>query len=111
MLAHAPGMPAGDLSHGMELIVCLTPQGQIDRSAYAVAPLPWRTRRSWPHREDWWGDLILVDERQWALRAERDPDEPLWNVTLNLLRPGEYISLHRPSGEELVFRIVQVEQD
>ncbi len=94
----------------MELTVCLTSQAQIDRAAYVAAPLPWRTRRSWPHRADWWGELIL-DERGWGLRAEGDPEEPIWSLSLKLLRPGAYVTLHRPNGEELVFRIVQVEQD
>lgn len=108
LLANGPGIPAGDVSHGMELSVCLTPQGQIDRASYLVPPLPWRTRCSWPHLDEWRGKLILVDERSWALRAERDADEPLWNLALYLLRPGECLTLRPPSGEELVFRIVQV---
>jgi len=40
-----------------------------------------------------------------------DPEEPIWSLSLKLLRPGAYVTLHRPNGEELVFRIVQVEQD
>ncbi len=112
LLAHAPGLPEGDVAHGMELRLRLAPQGQIDIPAYERDPQPWRCRRYWPHRQDWWGELIRVDDGDgWALRAEGDPDEPLWSLSLSRLRPGEHLSLRRPSGEELVFRIVQVEQD
>ncbi len=109
LLAHGPGLPEGDTLHGMELHLCLNGQGELDLGAYKADPQPWRVRRYWPHREDWWGQLIEVEGLGWALRAESDPDEPLWQFTLRRLRPGEYLTLRRPNGEELVFRIVQVE--
>jgi hypothetical protein len=48
-------------------------------------------------------------ETGWALRNERSPDEPLWELDVRVLRPGEYITLRRPDGADAVFRVVSVE--
>jgi hypothetical protein len=110
LLAHGPGLPEGDIAQGLELRLCLTPEARIDLLAYEADPLPWRTRRFWPGREDWAGELIRVDEG-WALRRQGGEDEPLWDFSPAIMRPGGYLTLRRPSGEELIYRIVQVEQD
>jgi hypothetical protein len=110
LLAHGPGQPEGDVAHGLEMRLCLTPEARIDFAAYQADPLPWRTRRFWPDREDWAGELIRVDE-SWALRSQRGEDEPLWDFIPAIMRPGEYLTLRRPSGEELIYRIVQGEQE
>lgn len=110
LLAHGPGQPEGDIAHGLELRLCLTPQARIDPVAYEADPLPWRARRFWPDRDDWAGELIR-EGSGWALRRQGGEDEPLWDLSAAILRPGAYLTLHRPSGEELIFRVVQVEQD
>ncbi len=109
LLAQGPGLPDGDTERGLELRVCLTPQGLIDLPAWEADPLPWPARRFWPDRPDWSGELIRVEE-MWALRARSD-DEPLWDFEARVLRPGDYVTLRRPDGEELVFRIVSVDPD
>jgi hypothetical protein len=105
LLASGPGFPEGDVAQGVELAVRLTPQGQIDPAAAAEG---FRVRRFWADREDWQGALEYLDEG-WALRNDRSADEPLWAIELRLLRPGDYITLRRPDGDDAVFRIVSVE--
>ena len=47
----------------------------------------------------------------WHCRVRRAPISALWNFEARMFRPGEYVTLRRPDGEELVFRIVDVEPD
>ena len=103
LLASSPGRPEGDVGQGLELTIPLTAQAQIDSGASGA-----QVRRFWPDREDWRGSLEQL-EPGWALRNERSEDEPLWELELRVIRPGEYISLHRPDGDDAVFRIVSVE--
>lgn len=115
ILAAGPGLPTGNVEHGLELHVGLTPQGHIDPVAYFADPDPWRARRFRPGREDWRGEVVLVDEGNidagWALQGEQGMDGPVWTLDARICRPGDYLNIHRPDGEELVFRIVGVEQD
>ena len=111
LLAHAPGLPEGDITHGLEFTLCLDARGHIDLAAYGSAPLPWRTRRYWPGRPDWWGELVRDDGSHWALRRQGGEDEPIWTLSFGVMRPGALVSLHRPNGETLIYRIVKVEQE
>ena len=108
LLAQSAAQPNGDTATGLDLSVCLTSNAHLDAAAFEVSPLPWPVRRTWPAREDWHGELVRVDDG-WAIRAARGDNEPLWDVTAKIIRPGEYITLRRPDGEELIFRIVGVE--
>lgn len=108
LLASAPGTPEGDTRIGMDLRVCLTPLGQFDHAMFLTDPLPWPVQRFWPDRADWHGEIIQVDGA-WAIRSERGDNEPVWTIEVGQVRPGEYLTLRRPDGDELVFRVVQVE--
>lgn len=110
LLASGPGAPEGDTGVGMELQVCLTPLAHLDAAAFAVDPLPWPVRRSFPGRQDWRGDVIQADGL-WAVQSSRGDDEPVWDLAAGIVRPGEYVSLRRPDGEEWVFRVVSVDAD
>jgi hypothetical protein len=105
LLASGPGFPEGDVAQGLELSVRLTGQGQIDPSA---ARDEFHARRFWPDRDDWQGALEWL-ETGWALRNHRSPDEPLWELDVRNVRPGDYITLRRPEGGDAIFRIVSVE--
>jgi hypothetical protein len=108
LLVTGPGMPEGDTRCGIEIELCLTGTGQPDLSACGT-DLQWRVRRFWPDRLDWHGFLIPLGEGGWGVRGTSDPDEPLWELEGRLFRPGEYLMLRRPNGDELSFRIVSVE--
>jgi hypothetical protein len=115
LLAAGPGLPLGSIDHGLELHLLLTSQGQIDAAAYFADASPWPARRFRPGRPDWRGEVVLVDDGDvdagWGLRGEQGMDEPVWTLDGRIFRPGDYITIRRPDGEELVFRIVSVEQD
>ncbi len=104
LLARGPDEPNGDTRCGIELEVCLTPPGYLYPGAQ-----PGRVRRFWRDRPDWLGTLQRIDDGRWGMQAARNPDEPLRELVGQVFRPGEYIMLRRPNGEELVFRIVSVE--
>lgn len=107
LLASGPGFPEGDVAQGLELAVALTVQGQIESGG---TPEGFRARRFWPDREDWQGAFEWL-ETGWALRNERSPDEPLWELDVRSVRPGDYVTLRRPDGADAVFRIVSVEPE
>ncbi len=92
----------------MEIVLCLTADSQPDPLACDTGE-PWRVRRFWSNRPDWHGLLVSHNQNRWAMRGADDPDEPLWDLHGGTFRPGEYLTLRRPDGSELSFRIVSVE--
>ena len=108
LLASSPRKPQGDTRCGMEIMLCLTADSQPDPLACGMSG-PWRVRRFWSDRPDWHGLLVAHDDESWAMRGAADPDEPLWDLRARTFRPGEYVTLRRPDGSELSFRIVSVE--
>ena len=107
LLAHGPGQPEGDLAYRLELAASLTPQAALDEAAFAAA---WPARRVLPDGREFAGELVRADAG-WALRGAAGEDSPLWNFEGRVFRPGEYVTLRRPNGDELVFRIVDVRPD
>ncbi|MCW3473636.1 hypothetical protein [Limobrevibacterium gyesilva] len=108
LLAFAPGLPEGDLSDRLELSVPLTPQGHLDESTADLPP--WSVCRTEPDGRRQAAELLREGE-SWVLRRTDVQDAPLWNFESQVLRPGEYVTLRRPTGDELVFRIVDVQDD
>lgn len=104
LLAYGPGQPEGDVADRLELRVALTKQAHLDDTG---TPPPWPARRVLPDGREWLGELVHAAEG-WALRGAAGEDAPLWDVVGQVFRPGEYVTLRRPDGEELVFRIVDV---
>jgi hypothetical protein len=107
LLAQATGQPEGDISHGLELLLGLTGDGRIDPETYLTDPRPWTVRRLRPDRPDWHGELVR-DDGAWTLRGIPMEDGPLWFLEVRHLHPGDYVTLRRPDGESLVFRVVGV---
>jgi hypothetical protein len=105
LLAHGPGQPEGDLTHRLEALVALTPQGLLDEAALGEAP--WPTRRALPDGTERQGDIVRTDAG-WALRGRAGEDSPHSAIEATLFRPGEYVTLRPPAQEPLVFRIVEV---
>ncbi|MGH7212790.1 MAG: hypothetical protein ACREF1_15170 [Acetobacteraceae bacterium] len=106
VLARGPGQPDGDSRCGIEIDLCLDARGQILPTCDSDEP--WRVRRYWPDRGDWLGELVAVGDG-WGVRNTGGDDDPVWELHGRLLRPGEYITLVRPTDAESAFRIVNVE--
>ena len=109
LLARAPGRPDGDISDRLEMRLCLTADARIDERAYAADPLPWPTRRVDPDGRVFTGEIIRTDAG-WAIRRTGSEDDPLWPFEPVLLRPGEYVAVRPPEGDELIYRIVGVDK-
>ncbi len=110
VLAGTQGRPAATVDERLELHVALTPQSRLDPMAWTADPEPWRAVRLGPDRPPHETELVRLEDR-WALRGDPGEDAPLWDMLAEIVRPGEYVMLHGPAGEEQAFRIVAVEQD
>jgi hypothetical protein len=107
-LAVGPGCPAGDPDVTLELLAPLTADAQIDSASFAAVAEYCRVRRLRAGRDDGSFRLVRLDEG-WALRLEAAEEGPLWPLEARLLRPGEYLTAHRPDGASLTFLVVNVE--
>lgn len=100
-------MPGGDVRAGLEIEALLDRSGALD--VPAGARVAGRVRRYWPDRGDWTGELVRLDDG-WGLRGSGEGDDaPVWELQGRSVRPGEYITLVRPTDAESVFRVVNVE--
>ena len=105
LLASSPGQPMGNLADRLELRARLTSQGRLDAAEFGA--VAWSTGRSLPDGRLFNGELVRSDAG-WALRGLAGDDAPLWDFEGQVFRPGEYVTLRRPNGETLVYRIVDV---
>lgn len=110
LLAYGPNAPEGDIGNGLELRVCLTPQGQLDQQAFSIDPQGWRARRFRPDGPDRTVELVRL-ENGWAMRKMESDDAPVWPMRASVLRPGAYVTLCPPTQPEQVFRVVSVEAE
>ncbi len=108
LLAYRPDAPHGDISDGLELRVCLTPQGHLDEQAFATDPSGWGARRFRGDRPDRAVDVVRLEDR-WGLRSVESDDAPVWPLAAAVFRPGEYVTLCPPAEPERIYRIVGVE--
>lgn len=108
LLAQGPGKPEGDLSDRLVMNLCLNAQGQLDLSAYEVAPEPWLASREFDGAPPRRLEIIRLDEG-WALQSTNSEDDPIWAFEGHVYRPGELVRLQRPDGGSFLFRIVATE--
>lgn len=108
LLAMAPWSADGDLHDQIQMRVRLDALGRPDVAAYEADPESWIATRQQPGKPVRTGQLMRAGEG-WGLRGIRGDDEPIWDLGLDLMRPGEVVSLRQPDGCDLLFRIVAVE--
>ena len=114
VLAQGPGHPEGDIEDRLEMQVQLNAVGQLDRAAWTAAPLGWAAVRTRPGHAEQSGEVALIDGESdgfWAVRRSSGEDEPLWVLDSDVVRPGEIVSVRRPAGARLLFRVVAVERE
>lgn len=110
LLAQGPGQPEGDVDDRLIMGLCLTQQGLIDLDAYHATPSPWLATRERAGHEPRALEIVRIDEG-WALQSTRSEDDPIWTFDGHVFRPGELVRLRRPDSQELLFRIVSIEQE
>jgi hypothetical protein len=106
VLMRAPALPAGDIGQTLAFIAGLTPDGRLDEQSYRETADYWRAEGSVPGAPAVIGRIVM--DREWGLRPGPGEEDPIWRLTAHSVRPGEYITLFRPDGAELVFRVVNV---
>ena len=109
VLAQGPGFPEGNLDDRMHLHVKLTPQGHLDSSAWESGTITWNTSRERAGHATRTGELVKIEEG-WALRNTGGEDDPLYSFNAQIVRPGEIVTVARLDGDEMLYRIVAVEQ-
>jgi hypothetical protein len=64
--------------------------------------------RLWRGEQEEWSGSLRTDEDRWIVHSDLGDDEPIRILHLNTLRPGDYIRLRHPEGDQVSFRIEQV---
>lgn len=113
VLASGPTMRDGDFNDRIEMEVVLTPHGHLDAGAWEAGSEPWLTVRQRVGRPSRTGELVKIDDG-WALRDMDGKDGdggdgPLSTLAATIIRPGEVVTVVRPSGEQLIYRVVAVD--
>lgn len=108
VLASGPETHDGDLNDRIEMDVILTPHGHLDASAWETGVEPWITVRQRVGRPTRTGELVKIEDG-WALRDVDSEDGPLSSLTASIIRPGEIVTVVRPNGDNLVYRVVAVD--
>jgi hypothetical protein len=108
VLAQAPWAEQGDVNDHLDLTVQLTAQGRFDTAAFQAAPDHWTALRRRPDHHPRAYHLVRTD-KAWALHSMDNDDEPLIDLSTDILRPGEVVGLQQPDGGKIWFRIVSVE--
>ena len=109
VLASGPGRADGDIADRIVAQVALTPQTALDIVAHDEAGGSWAAERTRADGTVRALELVRLDG-EWSMRSTRGEDEPLWRVEARSIRPGEYVTLHRPDGDSLTYRVVGVEE-
>jgi hypothetical protein len=108
VLAHDVQQSDGDVDERLDLVLQLSPQGQIDFSP-PDAGASGQVLRGTGRAKALSGRRLIRVETGLALAGPPDDEEPLWGFDAAIVRPGEYVTVRNPRGEEFVFRIVGVE--
>ena len=108
VLAEGPGHPAGDLEDRLEFRVLLMSSGHLDAAAWEFGSVTWHSAQSYNGALICASELVKTSEG-WALRELSGDDAPLLNVMIEVVRPGELVSVSRLDGDVMVYRIVAVD--
>ena len=114
VLASGPGFPEGSAAHRYEVSLLLAGDGRLSDQLWYDDPAPWPAQRCWPGEASREGSVQHDKEAGWSLHFDARPDIPGDRSlhcplrTTPFIRPGEYITLLEPDGQEYGYRIVNV---
>ena len=96
---------SGDPDHVLEMVVPLAPGAQLDIGEVARHPCPVSRRVK---GVTLWSGRLVVEDETCFLHAD-DDDDPIWFITVGPLRPGDYLTVHKPYGDLFQFQTVKVD--
>ncbi len=110
-LARESGHPHGDVRHGYDLVVPLTPDHHLDAETWRSHRILCRVRHFRPDQSDKVGRLARKPGGTWYFDyfAGEADDEPGFHLDERLIQPGEYVSIREDDDEMHTFRIISVE--
>lgn len=108
-LARTPEFPEGSAAHAFLLHLPLGADGRIEPHVLAANPARAIVRRAWPGEPDMSG-YVIASGQGWALsyRPGEEDDEPIFHLADHAIRRGEYLTLTKPDGQSLPFRIASL---
>jgi hypothetical protein len=106
-LARSHDFPEGSYRHGYEIVLPLTPLGQIDYAALEKAPELCTVHRFWSGEGDSVGQIVHEGDN-WTISYDEGEDEVLLHFADHRFREGEYIAVRDARGDDHAFRIVKV---
>ena len=110
-LAREAAHPAGEPTHGYDLLAPLKDDGAIDPAAWKTSRDQTRVRRFRHGEADRIGRLARRPGGTWFFdyeKGDRD-DEPGFRFGDERFVPGEYVSIRETDGMLHTFRVVSVE--
>ncbi len=114
-LVSGPDLPPGEHpDRRIEMVVVLDAAGRLEEAAWAPEQAIWTARRILPDAPAQEGDVRFDPALGWTLRfwpsggdgADAPPVllDPGWDP----LRPGEYVTVTEPGGQQYAYRVVGV---
>ena len=107
-LARASGFPTGSVWHGYEFVAPLTPDGQIDRTAWSQVKPVCHVTRFWGDAPEERGQFVHTGSG-WGFKYPKGSDvehETLFKLDRHRFTPGGYVTVTEPDGEQRPFRVV-----
>jgi hypothetical protein len=108
------GFPEGDDRHGYVIVAPLGADGKLNIEGWRAQKQACTVRRFTPdHRDDADGWLSHRGGH-WFLRYDEEdegPDEDLFRLGDHRLFIGDYVTIHAPDGDDLVYRVSEATTD
>lgn len=109
-LARSREFPEGSDKHGYEFFAPLKPDGHIDGAHFKELAQLCTVHKFWDG-DDEHGQIVRTgDDKHFAFsyRPGDEDDEPFFKLARHAFKPGEYITLTEPDGEQHTFKVVWV---
>jgi hypothetical protein len=106
------GFPEGDDAHGYVVIAPLDADGHLDVAEWRSSKAKCTVDRFSPDPEDTADGWLSHRGSHWFFRydeEEEGPDEPVFRLGDHSMRVGEYLTIHEADGDDLTYKITEVQ--